>query len=374
MASKRILIVQEDRLLSLYYRDYLENAGFKVEVFAEHAAALQAISASRPDLVVLDPLSSGSGAMEMIMEIRARPATLKLPVIALPTSRAPVSEAVQQAGATHLLPRSGNTPAELLDAIHQSLGWERTAFVKKMSPLNPDPSWVNMSFEAAPEVLNSLRHSLQAAMKEGADRKHFTQVLTRIHGLAEQMALFSQRPLFQLATAIEALAFDLDRFPERATDSTLRTLGQAIDFLAMLLPEAVRAKLKDPAAAQVLVVDDEEGARMIVMAAMELVGLNAAAADTPSAGLAALNTQPFDLIFLDVGLPEMNGFELCARLRAISLHEKTPVVFITGMATFQNRVQSSLSGGNDFVGKPFSVPELGLKGLIWVFKAQLGML
>ncbi len=46
--------------------------------------------------------------------------------------------------------------------------------------------------------------------------------------------------------------------------------------------------------------------------------------------------------------------------------------FVTGMATFQNRVQSSLSGGSDFVGKPFSIPELGLKALIWVFKGQLG--
>jgi len=56
----------------------------------------------------------------------------------------------------------------------------------------------------------------------------------------------------------------------------------------------------------------------------------------------------------------------------ISMHEKTPVVFITGMATFQNRVQSSLSGGNDFVGKPFNLSELGLKALIWVYKGQLG--
>ena len=80
------------------------------------------------------------------------------------------------------------------------------------------------------------------------------------------------------------------------------------------------------------------------------------------------------LIFLDIGLPDMNGFELCTRVRAIARHEKTPIVFVTGMTTFQNRVQSSLSGGNDFIGKPFNVAELGLKALIWVFKAQLGLI
>ena len=70
----------------------------------------------------------------------------------------------------------------------------------------------------------------------------------------------------------------------------------------------------------------------------------------------------------------MSGFDLCTRARANPAHEKTPVVFITGMTTFQNRVQSSLSGGNDFIGKPFNIPELGLKALIWVFKGQLALI
>jgi DNA-binding response OmpR family regulator len=110
------------------------------------------------------------------------------------------------------------------------------------------------------------------------------------------------------------------------------------------------------------------------MAAMRMANLKSMAADTPSTSLSALGVQGFDLIFLDVGLPEMNGFELCAKIRALPLHEKTPIIFITGMATFQNRVQSSLSGGNDFVGKPFNISELGLKALIWVFKGQLGLI
>jgi DNA-binding response OmpR family regulator len=67
----------------------------------------------------------------------------------------------------------------------------------------------------------------------------------------------------------------------------------------------------------------------------------------------------------------MSGFDLCSKIRTLELHEKTPIVFLTGMATFQNRVQSSLSGGNDFIGKPFNVPELGLKAMLWVYKGQL---
>jgi DNA-binding response OmpR family regulator len=122
----------------------------------------------------------------------------------------------------------------------------------------------------------------------------------------------------------------------------------------------------------VLVVDDEAGARRIIMAGAQTVGLKPVAADTPTNALAALSAETFDLIFLDVGMPEMNGFDLCAKIRALPLHEKTPIVFITGMATFQNRVQSNLAGGNDFIGKPFNIAELAVKALIWVFKGHLG--
>jgi CheY-like chemotaxis protein len=55
-------------------------------------------------------------------------------------------------------------------------------------------------------------------------------------------------------------------------------------------------------------------------------------------------------------------------------HKHTPIVFLTGMATFQNKAQASLSGGNDFTGKPFNLPELGLKALIWILKGQLGLI
>jgi CheY-like chemotaxis protein len=229
-----------------------------------------------------------------------------------------------------------------------------------------------MSLAAAPEVLASLRRALHEISRDGSAQSAAKDLYHLVHSFAEQMAILGQKPLHFLAAQIEALAYDLYAFPEQINPSILRTLSQAMDFFAGLLPDAVRNKLKDPASAQVLIVDDEEGARKIIMAAMRLANLKSVAADTPTTALAALGVQGFDLIFLDVGLPEMSGFELCSKVRTLPLHEKTPIVFITGMATFQNRVQSSLSGGNDFVGKPFNISELGLKALIWVFKGQLG--
>ena len=374
MSHKRVLIVQEDRLLSNFYREHLENGGFIVEAVRSGDAALVAMHERQPDAMVIDSLTPGREAEEVIREIRAHPLTQGMPIVALPSTRGPMMKAVQQAGATRVLGRAMNMPAELTDAVQIVLGRDRTETIQRCLPLQPDESWLKISSAEAPQILNSMRHSVQTAMREGAGRGPVRALLQEVHGLTEQMAMFGQRALFQFTSALEGLVFELNRFPEQANPSTLRTVGQAIDFCSVLLQEARQREIKDPSNGQVLIIDDEDGARQIMMAAMGLVNMKSIAASAPNSGLATLRIQAFDLIFLDIGLPDMNGFELCTRVRAIARHEKTPIVFVTGMTTFQNRVQSSLSGGNDFIGKPFNVAELGLKALIWVFKAQLGLI
>ncbi len=373
MNLKRILIVQEDRLISNFYREHLENGGFIVEAVRSGDAALQVMRERQPDAMVIDALTPGQEAEEVIRQIRAQPSTQAFPIVALPASRGQMMRAMQQAGATKVLARAMNMPAEVTDAVQVMLGRDRTETIQRCLPLAPDQSWLNLSAAEAPNVLNAMRHSVQSAMRDAGRRTPLRALLQEVHGLTEQLALFGQRSLFHFTAALEGLIFELNRFPDQANPSTLRTVAQAIDFCSVLLQEGRQREIQDPVNAQVLIIDDEDGARQIMMAAMGLVNVKSIAADTPQSGLAALRMQAFDLIFLDIGLPDLNGFELCTRMRALPLHEKTPVVFVTGMTTFQNRVQSSLSGGNDFVGKPFNIPELGVKALMWVFKAQLAM-
>jgi PleD family two-component response regulator len=89
--------------------------------------------------------------------------------------------------------------------------------------------------------------------------------------------------------------------------------------------------------------------------------------------LDALEEKPFDLIFLDVDMPNMNGYELCSRIRALPDYKKTPVVFVTSLNDFESRANSSASGGNDFIAKPFMFIELAVKALIHVFRSQLDL-
>jgi DNA-binding response OmpR family regulator len=70
-------------------------------------------------------------------------------------------------------------------------------------------------------------------------------------------------------------------------------------------------------------------------------------------------------------MPGMNGFELCTKLRTLPSYKKTPVVFVTSLTDFESRASSMMSGGNDFIAKPFLFIELATKALVYVLRGKL---
>ena len=121
----------------------------------------------------------------------------------------------------------------------------------------------------------------------------------------------------------------------------------------------------------VLVVDDEPLSRRAVTMALERVGLKCVDLDDPQAALDMATGMEFDLIILDIEMPGMNGFELCKQIRALPHYKSTAVVFVSSLTDFQSRAQSTLSGGNDLIAKPFHFLELGVKSLIHLWRPQL---
>ena len=105
----------------------------------------------------------------------------------------------------------------------------------------------------------------------------------------------------------------------------------------------------------ILVVDDDPGLRRTVRASLERAGLQTiAAADGAQALMAARREAP-ELVVLDIGLPEMDGLEVCRRLRA---HSDVPILFLTARDEEIDRVVGLELGADDYVTKPFSPREL----------------
>ncbi|MEM9715184.1 MAG: response regulator transcription factor [Pseudomonadota bacterium] len=106
---------------------------------------------------------------------------------------------------------------------------------------------------------------------------------------------------------------------------------------------------------RILVVDDDPALRQTVMIALERAGFEARTASDGQKGLVAADRDRPDLIVLDVGMPEMDGFEVCRRLRKTS---DVPVLFLTARDDEIDRVVGLEIGADDYVTKPFSPREL----------------
>ncbi|MCP3758917.1 response regulator transcription factor [Streptomyces sp. TBY4] len=114
-----------------------------------------------------------------------------------------------------------------------------------------------------------------------------------------------------------------------------------------------------PAATTVLVVDDEPNIRDLLSQTLRLVGFDVVAAATGFEALtAAEDTRP-GLIVLDVMLPDLDGFEVAARLRAAG--RDVPVLFLTARDSMGDRIRGLTAGGDDYVTKPFSLEEVVLR-------------
>ncbi len=105
-----------------------------------------------------------------------------------------------------------------------------------------------------------------------------------------------------------------------------------------------------------LLVDDEDNLRSMLEAALRHSGFDVHPAASGRAALdVAAGLRP-DLIVLDVMLPDLDGFEVCRRLRQDGV--RTPVVFLTAKDGTEDKVRGLTLGGDDYLIKPFSLEEL----------------
>jgi DNA-binding response OmpR family regulator len=159
--------------------------------------------------------------------------------------------------------------------------------------------------------------------------------------------------------------------PDQISQGTLRTVNQTIELIAALVADPGIEQSVALNTARAYVVDDDESTCAMVVDALNMVGLKTDYALYSSAAVAELAGNRYDLIILDVHLPDLDGFELCAHIRNMAFHAETPVFFISGNTSLENRVKSSLRGGNEFIPKPFSIQELALKSLKSVISVQI---
>jgi CheY-like chemotaxis protein len=376
---KKILIVDDDQMVANAYQNKFENQRYSVEVVSSGEDALQLLEEQLVDLVLLDLSLPGMNGAEVLNAIRRRPGAEALPVIVFTNAYLrTLAQAASKAGATRCVRKSECTPNQMMAIV-------REVFAAGAIPANvesgiePESTAHQTKLVAdflaqSPQRLRSLHTGHHAIVNSGEESLRLVQ-LFEMHRqarlLAGAAAIVGFRKIAQLANALEALLFQMHSKPASITPSAIRTVAHSVDLLDSLDDLATGSESEMSVSPAILVVDDEVISREAICSAIERTGFGIISLDDPMKAEDLLKQTHFDLIFLDVEMPGQSGLELCASIRTMAKNRATPVVFVTGHSDFESWAQSSLSGGNDFIAKPFLSGELAVKALTWLFKKRL---
>jgi len=196
----------------------------------------------------------------------------------------------------------------------------------------------------------------------------------RINSLVPRSGPEVVHPAYHMSAALEGLLRKMLQNSEHATPSTLATVASAVDLLNDLCVPGLKADLAINPPIHILVVDDDLVARRALVGALQTAFKKPESAENGEAALALALEKAFDVIFLDVVMPGMDGFEVCSRIRATVPNRATPVVFVTGRNDFSARAQMSRNGGDDLMGKPFLTAEITVKALTFALRGRLQQL
>ena len=392
---KKILIIEDNQIVANVYRNKLAVEGYQTEIALDGETGLKIMRTFQPDIMILDLMLPKMSGVDVIKAVRGEADFAKLPIIVF--SNTYLTNLIQEAwkaGASKCLSKASCSPKEVLDIVRHTVGdsatmpkasrpadeqAEKRATAEKLAASGvKDVAFqadLRKSFiEGLPATLAVLRAGLQSLAKAGdemAQLKQIYEIYRRLHALTGNAGIAGLTQISKMSDAVEALLKELYEKPKSINASTLRSVAAGVDFLGFLFDRGISPEKQEIPSGNILVVDDEPISRRAIVYALEKAHLQSITAEDPNAALKLLEEKNFDLVFLDIDMPGMTGYELCAKLRALPQHKKTPVVFVTALSDFDSRTNSMMAGGNDFIAKPFLFIELTVKALIHVLRAKL---
>lgn len=112
---------------------------------------------------------------------------------------------------------------------------------------------------------------------------------------------------------------------------------------------------------RILVIDDDQAIAELIKVNLDLLGHQVTTANDGIKGLALAQQNRPDLIVLDVMMPDLDGFTVCQRLRQNTGTAGIPILMLTALGMMRDKVKGFDSGADDYLTKPFEIPELQVR-------------
>jgi CheY-like chemotaxis protein len=229
-------------------------------------------------------------------------------------------------------------------------------------------------YQEIPAEISALRNrfsEISRPANHAARQKNLQDLRDDVRALKTRLGVLELLPAWRMAAGLEGLLEPLAEKPSELTPSLLRTAAGALVSLEALCVPGVRSDLDTDPAIRFLVVDDDHISRRTVAFALQKFTQSLDVAENGETALEFAARQAYDIVFLDVEMPGIDGFEVCSRIHETEANRATPVVFVTSHSDFESREKSSSSGGRDFIAKPFRSFEVTVKALTLVLRARL---
>ena len=411
---KKILIIEEDPKVVASLKTSLQKS-YDVELAEDGQSGYYAISEKKPLAVIMDVTIAQMDPLAIIGKIRAQKRFSTLPffilVEAFPDD---LADEVLQAGAVAVFSKSDTgyidevvrtltthlTPAAARGGMVK--GGQHRSESRLPEPRAANPTKVTKGVDWAPvanlvseepeavendsdqlrqlfsENYSSRVHVARQAFvvfmtaKDSASRvSYFEKFYKTIASLRAEAAQCELSGLLRLLDPLERRAKELRENIESASAISRQVLANAIDLMAAMSHQVSDLPSLNRVAPAALVMDDEAVSRRAITLGLEKAQIRVTAVDSGDAAIRECEVSPFDVILLDVEMPGMNGFAVCARLRAMPQHRETPILFISALDDLRSRASSKISGGNQFITKPVNFLELSITANALVLKQCL---
>jgi signal transduction histidine kinase/CheY-like chemotaxis protein len=389
-----LLVIEDDRSFSAVLADFARDKGFKVIMERSAHEAIRAARRFKPSAITLDLLLKDSNGWAVLDRLKHDPDLRHVPVHvisvedqreralmqgALTFSQKPVTRELLDAVLGETLALLDNPARRLL--IVEDDKRQRDAVVELFSATDVEIVAKGTAAEALQALSQAHFHCMIADLMlpdmSGADM--IATMHRRLGKASPPVVIYTGKPLSrteetELRAMSEAIIIKDASSPERLLDETALLLH----YPAARLPESrrqllERARKEDPLlrGRSVLVVDDDVRNIFAITAGLESHHMRVRYAESGAAAIEILQSaESFDVVLMDVMMPEMDGFEAIRRIRRIDRHAHLPIIVLTAKAMARAREECLKSGASDYLAKPVDLDQLRSMLRVWLYKQR----
>jgi CheY-like chemotaxis protein len=263
--------------------------------------------------------------------------------------------------------RTGHNPVSSLPVCRGTLNGTNSPCETEVDPTT------RFLVQATAQILEmrNLFGGIPPDAAEASQQAALTELSAQLGLLQEGASLPALLPVWQVASVLGGLVRQLAQRASRVEPHALRTVASGLDFLNDLCQPGIASTITTNPPIRLLAVDDDPISRHAVAFALKKAFNQPDVAVNSEAALAQVSMIAYDVIFLDILMPGLDGFALCSAIRKTSLNGNTPVVFVTMENELDARAKSLACGGDDFITKPFLTFEIAVKALLLALRTRL---